>query len=245
MTLSVSDDLRQATKNARAVLFDLDGTLLDTALDMGGALNDVRAELGLSPISAHTIRGFVSHGASALVRLGFPTSSEDEFSRLKERFLSVYEERLCTATEPFPGVMGSLNQLESHGIPWGIVTNKPKWLTEPLLKHFGLLGRVGVLVCGDTLSERKPHPLPLQYAAVELQVMPGQCIYIGDAERDVLAARAASMPVLVALFGYISEGELPREWPASGWLESPREMNEVLGWIGRQSSMAKIPDRKP
>ena len=214
--------------DVRAVLFDLDGTLLDTAPDMAGALNELRHESQLPPLPFLGVRPFVSHGASALVRLAFPEADAVVFADLRERFLHLYRNRLGRETRPYEGALAALEGLESNGIPWGIVTNKPGWLTEPLLEQVGLRGRVAVVVSGDTLVERKPHPAPLLHAADRLGVMPRQCIYIGDAERDVLAANAAGMRVYVALFGYIPENELPLQWPASGWLESPEAMSELV-----------------
>jgi HAD superfamily hydrolase (TIGR01509 family) len=127
---------------------------------------------------------------------------------------------LAVETRPCQGVLDALARLELNGIARGVVTNKPSWLTEPLLEQFALRDRAGVIVSGDTLAERKPHPAPLQHAADKLGFMPAECIYIGDAERDVLAAQAAGMQVLVALFGYILADERPRQWPANGWLDS-------------------------
>ena len=135
---------------------------------------------------------------------------------------------MAIETRPYEGVLDALARLESKGIAWGVVTNKPSWLTEPLLEQFALRERARVIVSGDSLAERKPHPAPLQYAADKLGVIPAQCIYIGDAERDVLAAQAAGMRVFVALFGYIPADERPRQWPASGWLDSPQAITELL-----------------
>lgn len=210
------------------MLFDLDGTLLDTAPDMAGALNELRQEEQLPLLPFEEVRQLVSHGATALVRLAFPQADAPAFAALRERFLKIYRGRLAVETRPYEGVLDALARLESSGIAWGVVTNKPAWLTEPLLEEFALRERAGVIVSGDTLAERKPHPAPLQYAAEKLGVIPSQCIYIGDAERDVLAAQAAGMKVFVALFGYIPVHERPRQWPASGWLESPQGMAKLL-----------------
>jgi len=210
------------------VLFDLDGTLLDTAPDMAGALNKLRQEEQLELLPFEKVRQLVSHGATALVRLAFPQADASVFAALRERFLKIYRGRLAVETRPYEGVLAALACLESKGIAWGVVTNKPSWLTEPLLEQFALRDRARVIVSGDTLAERKPHPAPLQYAAEKLGLVPPQCIYIGDAERDVLAAQAAGMKVFVALFGYIPADERPRQWPASGWLESPQGMAKLL-----------------
>lgn len=214
--------------STRAVLFDLDGTLLDTAPDLGQALNDLRREEGLSAIAHQTIRPLVSHGATALVKLGFPEATGADFESLRRRFLLAYAGRLCRETQFYEGVLDGLAHLESFGIAWGIVTNKPGWLAHPLLDQLGLLVRAAVLVCGDTLAQRKPHPAPLLHAAEQLGVTPAHCIYIGDAERDALAGYAAGMSVFVALFGYIPKDEKPREWPAKGWLETPQDMRRLL-----------------
>ena len=210
------------------MLFDLDGTLLDTAPDMAGALNELRQEEQLPLLPFEEVRQLVSHGATALVRLAFPEADAPAFAALRERFLKIYRGRLAVETRPYEGVLDALARLESSGIAWGVVTNKPAWLTEPLLEEFALRERARVIVSGDTLAERKPHPAPLRYAAEKLGVIPSQCIYIGDAERDVLAAQAAGMKVFVALFGYIPVHERPRQWPASGWLESPQGMAKLL-----------------
>jgi phosphoglycolate phosphatase len=208
------------------VLFDLDGTLLDTAPDMGDALNVLRAEHGHAALPHSTIRPQVSHGASGLVRLGFPGTLAAEHATLVARFLELYKERLTSATRPFDEVIGLLDALESEGIRWGIVTNKTSWLTEPLLLSLGLTPRV--LVCGDTLPERKPSPAPLLHAATRLEVRARGCIYVGDALRDMQAARAAEMFALGARFGYIDPSEKPEEWPADGWIDSPMRL---LDWL--------------
>ena len=221
----------------RAVLFDLDGTLLDTAPDMAGALNALRREQNLDSLPFAEIRPQVSHGAAALVRLAFPESSAAAFETLRARFLDIYRDRLAVATRPFEGVLDALATLDAAGIPWGVVTNKPSWLTEPLLEHFALGSRARVTVSGDTVSERKPHPAPLLHAAKRLGITPEECVYIGDAERDVLAAQAAGMRVYVALFGYIPSNESPREWLASGWLDSAQAMTGLFqSLLGRESS---------
>jgi len=218
--------------STRAVLFDLDGTLLDTAPDMVGALNELRAQESRDPLRFEQVRPFVSHGAKALVSLGFPEADGVVFERLRTRFLEIYRSRLSLETRLYDGVEEALTHLESTGISWGIVTNKPRWLTEPLLRHFALQDRAGVVVSGDTLAQRKPHPAPLLYAAEKLGAAPADCIYVGDAERDVLAAQSAGMSVFVALFGYIPADERPRDWPAHGWLDTAAAMARWLRSLG-------------
>jgi len=211
------------------VLFDLDGTLLDTAPDMVGALSALRAEEGLEPVPFAMARPQVSHGAAALVGLGFPHVPEWEPLRL--RFLELYRERLVVQTQPFDGVPEVLAALEQSGTAWGVVTNKPAWLTAPLMDALDLTRRAAVIVSGDTVAERKPHPLPLLHAAQALDLPARECLYVGDAERDVQAAVAAGMPVLVALFGYIGAEETPQRWSADGWISAPLE---TLDWLARQ-----------
>jgi phosphoglycolate phosphatase len=211
-----------------ALLLDLDGTLLDTAPDMGGALNLLRAEHGLEPLPAHVIRPMVSHGAMRLVALGFPEATGDAFESLRLRFLELYAANLAVGTRLFPGFEDVLESLESRGLPWGIVTNKPGWLTDPLLAALGLDRRAACAVSGDTVSERKPHPLPMLHAARLVGVDPGRCVYVGDAERDIQAGRAAGMTTVVAAYGYISAGEDPLQWQPHGVVTSP---DELLRWM--------------
>jgi N-acetyl-D-muramate 6-phosphate phosphatase len=212
----------------RAVLFDLDGTLLDTAPDLARALNALRHEQGLAPLAFDAIRGWVSHGSAALVRLGFPQATESQFLALRARLLELYRADLARETRPFAGVPELLAEIEARGMRWGIVTNKPGWLTLPLLETLGLSARAGSIVSGDSLPERKPHPAPLRHAAAELAVTPAACLYVGDAERDVQAARAAGMRVVVACFGYMAPSDRPREWPADGWIEHAAELRSWL-----------------
>ena len=175
-----------------ALLLDLDGTLLDTAPDMGGALNRLRLEWGLDPLPHSTIRPVVSHGAMRLVKLGFPDAAGEHFEQLRLRFLDLYAQNLAEHTRPFPGIEPVLDELERRGVPWGVVTNKPAWLTDPLMAALGLDRRAGCVVSGDTVAERKPHPLPLLHAAGLVGVAPERCVYVGDAERDIQAGRAAA-----------------------------------------------------
>ena len=218
-----------------ALLLDLDGTLLDTAPDMGGALNLLRAEHGLEPLPGEVIRPVVSHGAMRLVALGFPETTGDAFESLRLRFLELYAANLAVGTRLFPGFEAVLDQLEARGLPWGIVTNKPGWLTDPLLAALGLDRRAACAVSGDTLPERKPHPLPLLHAARLVGVDPGRCVYVGDAERDIQAGRAAGMTTVVAAYGYISDGEDPRAWQPHGVVNSP---DELLDWMEQRAPSA-------
>jgi len=211
-----------------ALLLDLDGTLLDTAPDMGGALNRLRAEHGREPLPAASIRPVVSHGAMRLVALGFPEATGDEFERLRLRFLDLYAANLAVGTRLFPGFATVLATLEARGLPWGIVTNKPGWLTDPLLAALDLGRRAACAVSGDTVAERKPHPLPLQHAARLLGVPAERCVYVGDAERDIQAGRAAGMTTIVAAYGYLSAEDDPLRWEPHGIVQAP---GELLSWL--------------
>jgi phosphoglycolate phosphatase len=211
-----------------AVLFDLDGTLLDTAPDMAAALNTLRAEEGSAELPFTHVRSHVSHGGAALVRLGFPEARDAEFERLRSRLLKLYRADIPRATRLFDGLAGVLEELESQHVPWGVVTNKPGWLTEPLLAALGLATRAGCVVSGDTVAQRKPHPLPLLHAARLIGLEPLRCLYVGDAERDVRAGKAAGMRTLIARYGYLGPDDQPRAWHADGMVDAP---GEILTWM--------------
>lgn len=226
-------------RGVRGVLLDLDGTLLDTAADMAAALNCLRAENGAAALGLDIVRPHVSHGAAALVRLGFPGVSEDEFQRLRARFLDVYASDIANATTVFPGFEPVLAELEARKLPWGVVTNKQASLTTPLLAHVRLADRAACVVCGDTVAHRKPHPAPLLHAAALMKVEPPECVYVGDAERDVQAGRAAGMHTLVALFGYLGAHDRPGEWQADGQIREPAELVCWLNGTGGSTTRAK------
>lgn len=212
----------------RGVLFDLDGTLLDTAPDMAAALNRLLSDEGLPQLPFDRIRPHVSHGALQLVRLAFGEPDATRFEELRHRFLVRYREGLAHRTRLFDGFGTVLTALEAAGLRWGIVTNKPGWLTVPLLEQLGLAARSGCIVSGDTLAERKPHPLPLLHAAALLGLEPRDCVYVGDSERDVQAARNAGMIPLVAGFGYL-DGEDPAAWRPDAVFGRPTDLLEWLG----------------
>lgn len=212
----------------RGVLLDLDGTLLDTAPDMAAALNRLRVEEGVAPLDFAAIRPHVSHGAAALVKLGFPGADEQRFATLRQRFLDGYAAQIANETRLFPGFDTVLDTLEARGLPWGVVTNKQASLTGPLLAALKLAERPGCVVSGDTVAQRKPHPAPLLHAAGLLGLEPPACVYVGDAERDVQAGRAAGMRTLIALFGYLGTHDRPEEWQADGVIRAP---SELVGWL--------------
>jgi phosphoglycolate phosphatase len=211
------------------VLLDLDGTLLDTAPDMVRIVNMMRAQEKLAPVPYAHIRQYVSHGSAAVLRVAFPGSDGVRLAALQSRFLELYREHLVVETLLFPGFEEVLAALEAHGIPWGVITNKPGWLTEPLLREFALYERAGCVLSGDSLPVCKPDPLPLLTAARRIAVAPERCLYLGDALRDMQAARAANMVGLAARYGYIGPQENTAEWPVTAWIDSPLDL---LDWVG-------------
>lgn len=215
---------------AHAALFDLDGTLLDTAPDLAAALNALLAEEQRAALELHIVRPHVSNGAIAVLRTGFPELDihGEAFEQLRQRFLRHYRATLTVHTRLFPGYEAVLATLEQHRMPWGIITNKAAWLTEPLLDALGLRTRAACVLSGDTLAERKPHPRPLLVAAQRIGVAPAACVYVGDALRDVQAARAAGMVPLGVRFGYLNAADEPDGWPVAGWLDEPRDL---LPWL--------------
>ncbi|MFV1996791.1 MAG: HAD family hydrolase [Acidiferrobacterales bacterium] len=215
--------------NIRTVLFDLDGTLADTAPDLALALNTLLKEEGKQPLSYERIRQEASYGGKALITLGFglePTSPQ--FEPLRQRFLNLYKSKLCEHTTLFKGMDKVINDIESAGLNWGIVTNKPSWLTDPLLKLMGLENKASAIVSGDTTNNSKPHPGPLLHACETAGSQPGQCLYVGDAERDIEAGQRAGMKTLVALFGYLRDDDQPENWGADGLVNTPEE---ILSWL--------------
>ncbi|MFN2309096.1 MAG: HAD-IA family hydrolase [Gammaproteobacteria bacterium] len=218
----------------RTVLFDLDGTLLDTAPDLAFALNETLRAFDKPPLPYAIIRPVVSHGGVALIKLGFDLDPQDQgYSPRREFLLDVYRQNIARQTRPFTGMIAVLDELDDLGLNWGVVTNKPAWLTEPLLKQIGLFERAAVVVSGDTLNERKPHPAPLLFACERAGAQPHECLYVGDAQRDIEAGRNAGMATLVALFGYIGDEDDPHRWGADALVETPEG---ILGWLRNSGS---------
>lgn len=213
----------------KAVLFDLDGTLADTALDLGYALNTQLALHGLPPLTAEAIRPQASHGTQGLLKLGFNVSpKEPRFAKLREEYLEIYEENLSRHTRLFPGMAELLDELETRNIAWGVVTNKPARFTLPLMAALQLDTRAACIVSGDTCHFPKPHPGPLLTAAEIAGVAPQDCLYLGDAERDVEAAIAAGMDVIIANYGYLGENDHPETWGAHGRIDTPQDLLAYL-----------------
>lgn len=213
------------------VLFDLDGTLLDTAPDMTRALNVLLEERQQAPLPLASTRPVVSHGSRGLLELGFSVGPDDaEFEDLKDRFLELYSAALAVDTVLFPGMADVLAALVERSIPWGIVTNKPGWLTDPLLRELQLDQQAACVVSGDTLSKRKPDPEPLFHACRSIGIAPLNCIYVGDAERDIEAGRRAGMHTVVASYGYRYAHEDPGNWGADMLIDTPLQLLDYLGW---------------
>jgi len=221
--------------STRAVLFDLDGTLLDTAPDMVRSLNLLLQEESVSTVDPSLARQQVSNGTKALVTLGFgERQSAEQFDRRCKRYLTIYEENLCVDTDFFAGMAETVSFLEAHEILWGVVTNKPAFLTGPLLKALSLDTRASVVISGDSLPQRKPHPQPLFRAAGEIDLLTTECIYVGDAERDIVAGNRAGMVTLLASYGYIEAGDEPENWGANGIIQYPQE---ILDWLHESSTI--------
>lgn len=218
-----------APPRARGVLLDLDGTLLDTAPDLIGSLNALRVENGLSPLPSGHLQPVVSHGSGPMIQRGFNLQPADPgFEPLRQRFLDLYRARVSRATRAFDGMDALLDTLDDADIPWGVVTNKPSWLTEPLLDDLGYATRAACIVSGDTLPCRKPDPAPVLLACEQLQLAPQHCVLIGDAERDVEAGWRAGTLTLVAMFGYIGAEDRVMNWGAHGLISHPLE---ALRWL--------------
>jgi 2-phosphoglycolate phosphatase len=211
------------------VLFDLDGTLADTAPDLGRALNLALEEYGRQPLPLERIRPAVSLGGAAMVRLGFGIDDGDAgFEEIRRRFLEHYRANLSVHTALYPGMETLLSRLESLGYVWGIVTNKNGWLTEPLLADLGLASRARCIVSGDTVARPKPHPDSLLHACRLLACDPDRVVYIGDARRDIEAGRSAGTRTLAAGYGYVADDDPVESWGADGAIEHPLE---VLEWL--------------
>lgn len=213
----------------RAVLFDFDGTLADTAPDLGGALNHLRISHNLPPLPLALTRTEASAGARGLLGLGFNIKPGDSgYDTLREAFLDYYADHLNDHTRLFPGVAELLDHLDRRHTPWGIVTNKPARFTLPLLQQLGLGDRPACVISGGDTTHSKPHPEPLLSASRALSLQPSECIYLGDDIRDVEASLAAGMEPVVAMYGYLGNGQPPDTWGARYLIDQPLQLLDYL-----------------
>lgn len=214
----------------RAVLFDLDGTLADTAPDMARTVNVMRERRALAPVALALVRPHVSKGARGMIGAAFGITPEDAgFGALREEFLEIYAGMLCIESRLFPEMPELLDAIERRPLAWGVVTNKFERFARPVMDGLGLAGRAAVIVGGDTCERAKPFPDPLLHAARELALEPASVLYVGDDIRDVHAARAAGMPVLAAGYGYLGDGPGPHEWGADAVVSSPAAIASYAG----------------
>lgn len=211
-----------------AVLFDLDGTLVDTAPDMVAVLLAIQKDEGQCLVDYALARNYVSHGAAGLIGLGFPDASAADRERLRLEFLDRYEQAVCVHSCLFPGLAELLDRFDAGRIPWGIVTNKPARMTTPLLQNLGIAGRSVSTISGDTIPERKPDPAPLLLACEQAGVAPERSIYVGDAARDIAAGLAAGMYTVAATYGYVSAEEDPAIWNAHVIAANTDELTHLL-----------------
>ena len=220
---------RRSLGIVRSVLFDLDGTLADTAPDLGFALNQQRVKRGMPELAIVDLRIHASSGARGLLQQGFGIRPEDTgYLEMRDEFLDIYEKNLSRSTALFPGVSTLLNDIEERGLSWGIVTNKAERFTFPLLRALRLMDRAACVVCGDTTPHAKPHPAPLIEALSKIGTSADQCVYVGDDERDVQAGHAAGMSVVVVRYGYLGNGRPAEEWGADIFVDSPAELGPIL-----------------
>ncbi|PPD52897.1 MAG: phosphoglycolate phosphatase [Methylotenera sp.] len=211
------------------ILFDLDGTLVDTAPDLGHALNIQLIRHGKPALSDAAIRPFASHGSRGLIGLGFGiTPNDDNFIAMRDEYLSIYDTVFTRSPVLLDGIADLLQAIENKGLKWGIVTNKPRRFTQPLIKSMGLDKRAACVVSGDDAPQPKPSPATLLLACEQIGVKPENCIYLGDAERDIQAGKAAGMKSVVALFGYIDVTDKPEEWGADALISAPIDLLAII-----------------
>ncbi len=216
------------------ILFDLDGTLVDTAPDLALALNLQRQKHGLQDLPIDVIRPYASHGSKGLLSIGFGLSEKDDlFNAMRVEYLDLYDEVFTRNPVLFDGVSELLDFIESQSMRWGVVTNKPRRFSAPLIDAMGLAERMTCLVCGDDADRPKPAPDTLFLACKFADVNPEDCFYVGDAERDIQAGNAAGMETIVAMYGYLDEKDRPAEWGAHHLIKDAREMIGLINHSAR------------
>ena len=212
-----------------AVFFDLDGTLVDTAPDLAYALNQVLAEHQAPSLSLETIRPVASDGSPGLIKLAFGlTPDAPEYQAIQARFIELYRLHINRESKLFGGIENVLQTIEKSGSKWGVITNKPAFLTDPLMQALNLSQRASCIVSGDTTAHSKPHPDPMLFACNVAKVKPENCLYIGDAQRDIEAGNVVNMDTLIAHYGYLKSTDRPETWLAKGTVYKPEE---ILNWI--------------
>ena len=212
------------------VLFDLDGTLVDTAPDLAAAVNRQRAERGLEPLALERLRPLASHGARGLIGRALGRApGDDDYEALRSQFLAYYEQRLCVHSRLFEGMAATLDALERSGARWGIVTNKLARFTAPLVESLGLRQRAACVVSGDTTPYAKPHPAPLLHAIGAARATAAASIYVGDDLRDVQAGRAAGLATVIAAYGYLGADADVARWGGDHIIERPADLLSLLG----------------
>ena len=211
------------------ILFDLDGTLVDTAPDLGHALNIQLEQHGRKPLSEAAIRPFASHGSRGLIGLGFGiTPSDASFIAMRDEYLAIYDTVFMRSPELLEGIAELLQAIENKGLKWGVVTNKPGRFTRRLIESMGLDKRAVCVVSGDDAAKPKPSPETLLLACSQIGVSPQHCLYVGDAERDIQAGKAAGLKTVVALFGYLDVTDKPYEWGADALIGEPKALLDLI-----------------
>ena len=210
------------------VLFDLDGTLVDTAPDFISCLNRALNVHGFDPVAPETIKPFISYGATAMINASQPSINDQLKADILETMLNHYQNNIAEHTVFFSGMVDTLAAIEAQGLKWGVVTNKRERFTNPLMEALKLTDRVACIVSGDTTANPKPHPEPMLAACKQADVDPQECVYIGDARHDITAGKNVQMKTLAAVYGYINPGDAPETWGADALIESPEQIST---WI--------------
>lgn len=214
--------------NLSCVLFDLDGTLVDTAPDLIACLNKALKAHGFAEILSDTVKPFISYGAAAMIQKSVTDIDPDTQNKILETMLSLYQENIAEHSQFFPGISETLQTIESLGLKWGIVTNKRERFTQPLIEAFNLKDRAACIISGDTTANSKPHPEPMLTACRQAKVKPEECVYIGDALHDIEAGKNTNMKTLAAVYGYLKPDDIPSNWQADAIIESPEQLTS---WI--------------
>ena len=214
--------------NLSCVLFDLDGTLVDTAPDLIACLNKALTQHGFDEVTCDKLKPFISYGAAAMINMSIEQADEQMLCKVIETMLALYQDNIAKHSRFFSGITDTLNTIESLGLKWGIVTNKKERFTIPLVAALKLTDRVACVVSGDTTTNSKPHPEPMLTACAQANVKPEECVYIGDAMHDIDAGKNANMKTLAAIYGYLKPDDNPNNWGADALIESPEQLTS---WI--------------